>query len=547
MRMFSGYGVSTIKIPLKVRVLRIVLELAAFALSLLPAFLTLYLTDEMIERGKRIPGYWLVLAVALCFFVHLFQFYFSRYKGQVYSNRVAENYRRELAQKISRSQPFVYEKEPKSRVFNLINDMNPVYTLANYLICVPVDVIEIIVVICILFHAHCGLGVVALLMAPLYLFSSYLNKGRLEHLVGEERKRLDGWQREVDTILNWKVSIGLNRSWSYMLERYRNALADFYQTQNRKHFFLLLTQQLPRLITTLAPLMILIVGGNLAADARISLGTLLFALQFVAYLFAPLGDIAMVQADLMSQRANFRRAGEFMELPEQAEEFPEGKKLVIENVMLRRQDRSVLYRIPELTLPDTGLIVIKGENGCGKSTLFHLLSGVFSKEQAEIEKDGRLQVPPDFRKNLDYLFYPAFLFQGTVKGNILCGHGTAPGVYEKVEKLLDLPPGDKKVVTKPENLSLGEKQKIFLARILVNDRKIFLLDEPGSNLDDRTERSFAEELGRRKKEKLILIISHNQIYDEIADQIYRIQDQVMRRVDNAVSAAENRKAKNFPV
>lgn len=128
----------------------------------------------------------------------------------------------EIAGKISRSQNSSYEKEPKSKIFHIINDMNPVYTLANYLICVPVDLFEVLVVILIMFRIHCGLGIIALLMTPLYLISSYLNKDKLEQLVSRERKNLDNWQREVDIILNHKVSIGLNHSWNYMLERYKN-------------------------------------------------------------------------------------------------------------------------------------------------------------------------------------------------------------------------------------------------------------------------------------------------------------------------------------
>ena len=122
-----------------------------------------------------------------------------------------------------------------------------------------------------------------------------------------------------------------------------------------------------------------------------SLGTLLFVLQLIVYLFAPLGDIAMVQADLMSQKTNFKRAREFVEMPEQEEKLPgsEGAELLIRNVTLHRADRSVLYKIPELSVEEPGLILIKGENGCGKSTLFHILSGVFSEEQMQIEENGK--------------------------------------------------------------------------------------------------------------------------------------------------------------
>lgn len=114
----------------------------------------------------------------------------------------------------------------------------------------------------------------------------------------------------------------MNHSWNYMLERYKNAMDSLYRTQNQKHFFLLLTQEMPKLITTLAPLMILIVGGNLVVNSQMTLGALLLTLQLIVYLFGPLGDIAMVHADLMSQRSNFKRSREFFQMNEQMEKLP---------------------------------------------------------------------------------------------------------------------------------------------------------------------------------------------------------------------------------
>ena len=81
--------------------------------------------------------------------------------------------------------------------------MNPIYTLANYLICVPGDLIEVLVVILIIFRIHCGLGIIALLMTPLYLISSYLNKDKLEQLVSRERKNLDNWRSNAKKKVNF--------------------------------------------------------------------------------------------------------------------------------------------------------------------------------------------------------------------------------------------------------------------------------------------------------------------------------------------------------
>lgn len=97
-----------------------------------------------------------------------------------------------------------------------------------------------------------------------------------------------------------------------------------------------------------------------------------------------------------------------------------------------------MYKIPEFSVEEPGLILIKGENGCGKSTLFHILSGVFSEEQMQIEENGEVQIPSKYRNDFSYLFYPNFIFPGTVRENVLCGREAEPGSYEKIERLLHL-------------------------------------------------------------------------------------------------------------
>lgn len=189
-----------------------------------------------------------------------------------------------------------------------------------------------------------------------------------------------------------------------------------------------------------------------------------------------------------------------------------------------RPDGSRLIQIDDFSVEGPGLILIRGENGCGKSTLFNILSGVFSEKQLETGEGGSCEISSMYRDSLGYLFYPNFIFAGTVKENVLYGRDIPEREFERVHKLLNLPPADKEVRIRPENLSLGEKQKIYLARLLLGDYKCILLDEPGSNLDDRTEENLIQALGEMKCGRLLLVISHNDRYDRIADRIYTVKD-----------------------
>lgn len=556
--------IAAIKIPISGAIERIIMQLLGFGLMLAPSFLTRYLMDSRIEQGREISFYWIGAAIGVTLIIHLFRFYFVSYKSQIFSNAMASDFSGVIGHKIAGSRMPEYEAESKSKILNIMNmDISSIYTLVSYVVGIPVSIIKIVIVMWLLFNAHYGFALMTLLLAPFYVLSSYVNKGRLEELVKTERKTADTWVQEYQVMINSKVSIGLNNAFPYMIDRFEKHKDSFYTARNRQHFYLLITKELPRMINTLAPLIVLIVGGNLVVAEQLTIGTLLFATQLIGLVFDPLAEIASLQADLMSQKPIFQRGKDFLALPDEdmtlsaekmeessGEQFSEegdhakerhpviseteeGRRerntgiISLKNASILRPDGSRLIQIDDFTARGPGLILIRGENGCGKSTLFNILSGVFSEKQLEVEAGGSCEVSPMYRDSLGYLFYPNFIFAGTVKENVLYGRDVPDREFERVHKLLDLPPADKEVRIKPENLSLGEKQKIYLARLLLGDYKCLFLDEPGSNLDDRTEENLIQALGEMKQSRLLLVISHNDRYDRIADRIYTVKNGCM--------------------
>lgn len=545
-------SISIISIPIPYLCRRILLELIGFFLFLLPSFLTSCLTDTMIGQYKNIPYVWIAGVVFFVFLIHLYRFYFVNYRAQVFANSLASDFTSALAKKAASCRMPEYEAQSKSKLYNMFSsDISSVYTMGNYLVYVPANIIKVITVLVILFHVHFGVGITAVVLAPFYILSSYLNKSRLVELVREEREAADLLVQDIQVMINGKVSIGLNRAFPWLLNHFEQDQDSFYRARNRQHFYLKITMELPSLITTAAPLLILIIGGNLVVGGQMTLGTLLLSIQLVNQVFTPLAEIASIHADMMSQQHIFRRDKEFMALPDQETSDQEtsgrelsdreGKKipagealsgapaLCLKNADLLRPDGTHLFHVDTFLAPQTGLVLIKGENGCGKSSLFHLLSGVFSPDQLSLSAEGSYWFAPSCRESLSYLFYPSFMFPGTVEDNILYGRLVPRQEFERIHTLLQLPPADKQVCIKPENLSLGEKQKICLARLLLGQYHCLLLDEPGSNLDELTEASLIEELARRKESQLLLVISHNDHYDAIADSIYLINDGQMRR------------------
>lgn len=531
------FKMSIINIPKWTLIKRIIANIISFLLLLIPAYLTRYLTDEMIENGSNIPYYWLLLVVVATFVIHIFIFYFVNYKGQIFANQLAQDFEVKLMQKVISSSNPEYEKESKSKIFNMHNnDIYSIYSLSNYLTMIPVDILEVIVIVGILFNVNYIIAFVAILLAPLYVMSSFVNKKKLNELVADEKMAADEWIGETETIINGKVSIGLNKAQSFAMSRYNKKCDRFYKVRNQQHFYLLITQELPQIITMLAPLIILVIGGNLVTENVISIGTLLYAMQIIGLVFSPLGEVASLQASLLSQEPVFKRARDFIDIAD-ASLNPDicddgdnaadqnGKDgILLRNVQMLTADGNCLFNIDNFNADKNGLILVRGENGCGKTTLLNVLSGIFDSTHIKVGENGSIFIAKELCEDMTYLFYPDFLVKGTVKENVLCGRNIPEGNYRLMEKILELPDAEKEVVLRPENLSLGEKQKIYLSRILIENKRCILLDEPGSNLDEKTEESLIQYLGQIKNNSLIIVISHNSKYDKIADKIYNISN-----------------------
>lgn len=248
----------------------------------------------------------------------------------------------------------------------------------------------------------------------------------------------------------------------------------------------------------------------------------------------------MLHAQIVSQKPTFDRVLGFLSLPDQKAETKTAASPKIEarDIDLMRSEKEALFHVPQFTAQERGIVLIHGENGCGKSSLFNIISGIFpqDRDHLRVYEAGSLVLP---KSRLSYLFYPNFIFTGTVRENIVCGRAISDAQYRELDGVLQLPPADKQVTVKPENLSLGEKQKIYLARTLLSDASCILLDEPGSNLDEKTERALVDYLVKLRERKLILVISHNAYYDAVADETYEIRKGQMHRQDGQKSDFKN--------
>lgn len=197
--------------------------------------------------------------------------------------------------------------------------------------------------------------------------------------------------------------------------------------------------------------------------------------------------------------------------------------LKLENVSSGYNGHDVLHSI-SLEVSQPAIYVVLGPNGSGKTTLFRTVAGVLKTTTGSVSLDGRdLYSTNAVRRDIGYLsHYSALPEEMSVRAALEFYGGIEEGSSARAMESLGLSDlADKKI----SNLSQGQKKRASIAKLFLRERKLYLMDEPTSNLDPVVAREVRDILLSLSKEKYVLYSSHN-LYEaqEIGDYILLIKD-----------------------
>lgn len=335
---------------------------------------------------------------------------------------------------------------------------------------------------------------------------------------------------------------------AYNAEQQSKATFDEMNTKMRQAGFKAqclsgLMQPLMSFIGNFGYVAVCVVGAALAMEGQIEFGVIVAFIMYVRYFTQPLSQIAQALQSLQSAAAAGERVFEFLEAQEMENEDNKVRRL--ENVQgyvdfshvkfgYEESERTIIHDFSASAKPGQKIAIV-GPTGAGKTTLVNLLMRFHEIQGGEIAIDG---VPTSeltreaVHDQFCMVLQDTWLFEGTVRENLIyCSEGVTDAQMERACKAVGLdhfirtlPHGYDTVLGDQVSLSQGQKQQLTIARAMIADRPMLILDEATSSVDTRTEKQIQEAMDQLMENRTSFVIAHRLSTIKNADMILVLKD-----------------------
>ena len=286
-----------------------------------------------------------------------------------------------------------------------------------------------------------------------------------------------------------------------------------------------------------------VVGALLALDNKIEIGTIVAFMMYIRFFTQPLSQIAQAMQSLQSAAAAGERVFEFLEAEEMEDERNKPTRLektrgLVEFDHVRfgyeDSDRIVIHDFSAVAKPGQKIAIV-GPTGAGKTTMVNLLMRFHELTGGEIRIDGvpiREMSREEVHRQFCMVLQDTWLFEGTLRENLIyCTEGATDEKMKKACKAVGLdhfvrtlPKGYDTVLNDRVSLSQGEKQQLTIARAMIADRPMLILDEATSSVDTRTELKIQRAMDELMKDRTSFVIAHRLSTIKNADLILVLRD-----------------------
>ena len=445
------------------------------------------------------------------------------------SQKLAYNLRDELSKKINRLPMSYFDKTTNGEVLSrFTNDIDTLAQSLNQSLTQIITAVTTLVGVFIMMLTISGImTVAALVIIPIGMFAISMIIKRSQKFFAQQQEFLGNVNGQVEELYGGHLVVQAFNGQGDAIEKFDKTNEKLYQSAWKSQFLSGLMQPLMSFVGNLGYVLISILGGFLVIKNYIEVGDIQSFIQYVRQFNQPLNQIAQISNQLQATAASAERIFAF--LAEEEEPVTENDsvkvtrhdgEVIFDHVRFGYDENKVIIKDFNAKVKPGQKIAIVGPTGAGKTTIIKLLMRFYDVNSGAIYVDGKNIKDynrQELRSHFGMVLQDTWLFSGSIKDNIK--YGKLDATDEQVKEaakaahvdhfIKTLPSGYDMVLNEEaSNVSQGQKQLLTIARAILADPEILILDEATSSVDTRTEVLIQKAMDNLMENRTSFIIAH---------------------------------------
>lgn len=445
------------------------------------------------------------------------------------SQKLTYTMRNNLVRKINNLPMNYFDKKTNGEVLSIItNDIDTLGMNLNQSVTqIITSVCTLIGVLIMMLSISWQMTLISLTVMPVGAILVKIIVGKSQKYFKKQQDYLGHVNGQVEEVFSGLTIVKAFNGEDKALEEFEKANNELYRSGWKSQFLSGLMHPIMNFVSNIGYVGVSIAGGYLAINGTITVGNIQSFIQYNKQFTQPINQIAQVSSMIQAMIAASERIFEFLEQEEEVETNVEGVtteglkgNIKFEHVKFGYRPEQTVIKDFNATVHEGQKIAIVGPTGAGKSTMVKLLMRFYDVTDGAILLDGhniKDFTRGDLRQMFGMVLQDTWLFEGTVKDNIKYGRedATDDEVIQAAKAarvhhfIKTLPNGYNSILSdETSGVSAGQKQLLTIARVILVDPKVLILDEATSSIDTRTEIEIQKAMDNLMKGRTSFVIAH---------------------------------------
>lgn len=445
------------------------------------------------------------------------------------AQKVTYKMRNDLTHKINKLPMKYFDKRTNGEVLSIItNDIDTLSTGLNQSITqIITSICTIIGILVMMFSISWEMTIVSLLILPISAIILKKVIGKSQKYFVKQQEYLGHVNGQVEEVYGGHNIVKVFGREKEAIKEFEKENTELYKSGWRSQFLSGLMYPLMNFVGNVGYVAVAILGGYFAVKGRITVGNIQSFIQYNKQFTQPIGQVAQISSTIQSMIAAAERIFEFLEENEEPEDVKNpvstenlAGNIKFEHVHFGYDPEKTIINDFNADVKDGQKIAIVGPTGAGKTTMVKLLMRFYDVNSGAILLDGHNIKDfkrGELRKMFGMVLQDTWLYGGTIRDNIRYSNpeATDSEVIEAAKAahvhhyIKTLSNGyDAKINEESTNISAGQKQLLTIARVILANPKILILDEATSSIDTRTEQQIQSAMDNLMKGRTSFIIAH---------------------------------------